>query len=151
MPQPIELDVKIGALPSPMDTEELYVKVTRQGSQMTITTKLPRVPPSGKADVHAQITLNNTSYLAEKSIDLSNNVLQLELLLGQSDIKAQPVNDTEFVNLRIEVVGDLQSGKELFVDIKATNNPNVVDTQQVPAKTGSQNLSVPVAPGDYTV
>ena len=152
------LDLKIGALPSPIDKEELHVKVIEQNTQKPLgeffsphnhTTKLLRLPESGTADVQAQITLNNTKYFAEKNGHLSNQVLQVTL--GQSDIKTENVDVRGFVTLPIEVGGDLQSGKGLFVHIKTLGDAKVVYTQQVQAKTGTYNFAVPVAPGQYTV
>ncbi len=152
------LDVKIGDLQSPIDKEQVHIKVIDQDTQKPIadffsphnhTTKLLRLPTSGTAVVHAQITLNNTKYFAEKSEHLSNNILHVTL--GRNEIKEQSVDVKGFVTLPIEVDGDLQSGKDLFVRIQSTENSNVVYTQKVPAKKGTQDFAVAVAPGHYKV
>ena len=57
----------------------------------------------------------------------------------------------DLVSLLVEVDGDLQSGKELSVHLKSIDDPNVVYTQKVQAKTGTQEFALPVAPGHYTV
>ena len=152
------LDIKIGTLQSPIHGQELHVKVIEHDSKTVLadffsledhTTKLFRLPATGSVDVDAQITLNNTEYFAEMSNPLSNEVLYVTL--DQSAIKTQDVDVEGFVTLPIEVDGDLQSGKELFVRIKSTNDSNVVYTELVKAKTSTQEFHVPVAPGHYTV
>ena len=152
------LDIKIGALQSPIDGEELHVKVIEHDSKTVLadffspdnhTTKLFRLPATGSADIDARITLNNTEYSAEMSNPLSNEVVYVTL--DQSAIKTQDVDVEGFVTLPIEVDGDLQSGKELFVRIRSTDDPNVVYTEQVQAKTSTQSFHVRVAPGHYTV
>ena len=152
------LDIKIGALKSPIDREELHVKVIEYDSKKVLadflgssnsTTRLVRLPETGPVHVDAEITLNNIKYTAEASKHLSNEVLQVTL--DQSAIKQQSVNIESFVTLPIDVDGALQSGKKFSVRIRSEGNSNVVYTQLVQAKTGTQNFDMRVAPGNYTV
>lgn len=152
------LEIQIGTLQSPIHGEELHVEVIEHDSKTALadffspdnrTTKFFRFPATGSVDVDAQITLNNTEYFAETSIHLSNEVLYVTL--DQSAIKTQDVDVEGFVTLPIEVDGDLQSGRELFVRIKSIDDSNVAYTELVQATTGTQQFHVRVAPGHYTV
>ena len=152
------LDVTIGALQSPINREELHVKVIEHDQKKVLkdfyafsnsTTRLYRLPETGSVDIDAEMTLNNTKYAAETSKHLSNEVLHVTI--DQSAIKTQKVDDRSFVALPVELEGNLQSDKKFSVRLQSEEDPSVVYIQSVQAKTGTQDFGVHVAPGNYTV
>lgn len=153
------LDVIIGQLTAPVDTERLHVAVLDHSTGKPVisdffsannsTTALRRLPTSGSVDIVAQITLNNVKYSATKSVTLSNQLIKVPI--AQSDISQANVDTSDFVNLPITLQSDIsQAGATSLVRL-VSSSMDFIYTQDISVSSGSGNFSVPVAPGQYTV
>ncbi|KAI1090824.1 putative hydroxymethyltransferase [Rostrohypoxylon terebratum] len=152
------LDVSIGSLSSPIDKEQLHVKVVDSITAIPMneffspenhTTSLRRLPASGSVDVSAQITLNNVKYSAARTSQLSGSLVPVSI--GQSDIKTDNIDTTGFVDLPVQVQTDL-TGSNATISVRLTSaDKDFIYTQLVSIASHSTKFDVPVAPGNYTV
>ncbi|KAI6080905.1 putative hydroxymethyltransferase [Hypoxylon rubiginosum] len=152
------MDVSIGQLSSPIDKETLQVKVIERSTGNSVadfyshddhTSKLRRLPLSGTVDVSAEVTLNNVKYFATKVAALTNAVAIVSI--DQSDVVAQDLDTTGFVDLTVKITTDL-SDSNASIDVRLSSTAsNLLYDQVFQLNTDSAKFDVPVAPGDYTV
>ncbi|KAI1454206.1 putative hydroxymethyltransferase [Annulohypoxylon moriforme] len=151
------LDVSIDSLPSPIDEEQLHVKVVDSSNAtwlneflgLNSTKNLRRLPTSGSVDISAQITLNNTKYSVVKTVQLSNKLIQVSI--NEDDIKTENIDTTGFVDLPVKVQTDVTGSNGTIAVRLTSTSKDVIYTQKVSVASGSTNFDKPVAPGDYTV
>ncbi|KAI0596739.1 putative hydroxymethyltransferase [Biscogniauxia sp. FL1348] len=152
------LDVKVGQLDSPINKEQLHVKVIQQEDGETLaefysptnhTTAVRQLPLSGDADIEANLILNNLKYVASKSTSLVNEPICVTI--DQSDFETKDIDTSGFVDLPIEI--DTDSKKlDATISVRLTSSDKtLIYTQVINRITDSSKFSVPVAPNEYTV
>ncbi|KAL7621276.1 hypothetical protein AAE478_008595 [Parahypoxylon ruwenzoriense] len=151
------IDVSIGQLPSSIDKEQLHIKIIESSTGKPLAdffssgnqeTNLRRLPLSGDADISAQITLNNVKYSAAKTTHLVNDLVQVAI--DESDIKAEDIDTSGFVDLPIEVHTDLYESSATIL-VRLSSDKDVIYTQIVQVNGDTTTFGVPVAPVQYTV
>ncbi|KAI0378514.1 putative hydroxymethyltransferase [Hypomontagnella monticulosa] len=154
------IDLTIGQLSSPIEHEQLHIKVVDHTSGDSLltgdtfspnnhTTSLRRLPKSGTADISAEITVNNVRYLATETVELKNNLSPVSF--SEDDIETKDVDTSDFVDLPVEIKTDVdKSGATIFVRLVSTSS-DWIYTQTFNASTSSTKFAEPVAPGQYTV
>lgn len=151
------LDIKVGKLPSPLDKEQLHITVKAGGatvqefdSPSDHTTSLGRFPASGEATVDASLTLNNTKYFSEQSVQLSSATITVNI--GSDNISSSEIDTSSFVDLPINVSTDLDlSGESIALRLVSQDKTVFIYSKEVSIKNETITLDVPVAPGKYTV
>jgi hypothetical protein len=152
------LDVSIGQLSSPIDTEHLHVTVTDHFTGDTVadffspnnrTTLVRRLAVVGSVDVTAQIVLNNVNYNSTKSITLSNHLMKVPI--NQIDMNQANVNTSGFVKLPLSVQSDF-SGTTTTTEVRLSDTGGFyVYANNVDISSKSSNYPVLVAPGSYKI
>ncbi|KAI8954882.1 putative hydroxymethyltransferase [Xylaria longipes] len=151
------LDVTVGQLSPPLAGEEIHVQVAMAGGERTVfnsannhTTSLRRLPTSGTATVDSEFTVNNTKYTSSQLVCLSNTLIKVAI--ESNKIKSTPVDPSKFVVLPIVVTNDTGlAGKSIALRLVSTDLAAFVYAEEVSIASGTTKLSVPVAPGKYTV
>lgn len=151
------LDIKIGELPSPLDNEQLHITVKAGNdivkefdSPANHTASLRGVTASGTANVNATVTINNTKYSSEQSVELSNALITVDI--GSDKISSTEIDTSSFVDLPINVSTDLDpSGESIALRLVSKDQATFIYSKKVSIKSGTITLGTPVAPGKYTV
>jgi hypothetical protein len=151
------LDIKVGQLSSPLDKEQIHVQVKVGDEEVkafdspnNTTTSLRRLPSSGKATVTAALTLNNTKYTSEKSVDLSGTLANVDI--NNDTISSSGIDTSKFVDLPINVSTDIEpSGNTIALHLVSKDQTAFLYSKDVAIKAGSITLGTAVAPGKYTV
>ena len=150
------IDVTVGNI-SPLQGEKFHVTLLSSGqivadfwSPANCTTPLRRLLPFGTIDISVDpIALNNVLY----SFDSQTFSVEHELhAVGfiQAD-RVSAISDSDFVKLSIVVKTDLTLDASNTVRLVGPSPEMLTYTQQVEIKSGTTIVSVPVAPGCYTL
>lgn len=152
------LNVEVGQLPSPIEKEQLHVTVVKTSTGELLAdfsspgnrkTELRRLPSSGKADINAQITLNNVKYSFFSTISLSNTLFKVSI--DQDNIKSKEIDSSGFVDLPISLLSDVTDPDTVISVRLSSEASDLIYEQAIPVSQGTVKLEVPVAPGDYNV
>ncbi|KAI2470788.1 putative hydroxymethyltransferase [Annulohypoxylon bovei var. microspora] len=152
------IDVHIGSLSTPIDTEQLHVQVIDHDTQKLYgdffslndrTKELRRIPTEGSVDICAWLVLNNVQYDALQTKQLSNSLI--EVSINKDDIKTKNIDLPELVVLPVSVQPFLSDSKETAPVRLTSKSKEFIYAQQVSVSSDYTEFPIPVLPQEYTV